>query len=137
MSERLSHPSIFHLGISLRACFAADHPQEHSDQDVVLAIVDSFAKNHVPLAALTLEPPWQTHAYACTYVWNRDMFWDPPGFIDTLASKNISLTLWEHGYVYNGTTPTHRHRDSPAPITAGGQNPASPLFMPLLENDCT
>ena len=35
------------------------HPQEHSNQNVVLDVVASFAKNDVPLAALTLEPPWQ------------------------------------------------------------------------------
>ena len=35
----------------------------------------------VPLAAVTLEPPWQTHAYACTYVWSNGTFWDVPGFL--------------------------------------------------------
>jgi hypothetical protein len=137
-SHARSHTPCLRLTSSRAAssiCVRRYHPQEHSDQDVVLEIVDSFAKNNVPLAALTLEPPWQTHAYSCSYVWNPSMFWDPPGFIKTLAGKNISLTLWEHGYVYNGTTaaPTH-HGDSTRPklpCPSGwweGSGPAAPTL---------
>ena len=118
LTGRMSMPPKWAMGLWY-------HPQEHSNQTRVLEIVESFEKNNVPLAALTLEPPWQTHAYSCSYVWNPAMFWDPKGFIQTLATKDVQLTLWEHGYVYNGTT------------TVGQPSAnASPLFMPLLENDC-
>ena len=96
LTGRMSMPPKWAMGLWY-------HPQENSNQNVVLDVVASFAKNDVPLAALTLEPPWQTHAYSCSYVWNPSMFWDPPGFIKTLNSKDVQLTLWEHGYVYNGT----------------------------------
>ena len=118
LTGRMSMPPKWAMGLWY-------HPQEHSNQTRVLEIVESFEQNNVPLAALTLEPPWQTHAYSCSYVWNPAMFWDPKGFIQTLATKDVQLTLWEHGYVYNGTT------------TVGQPSAnASPLFMPLLENDC-
>jgi alpha-glucosidase (family GH31 glycosyl hydrolase) len=96
LTGRMSMPPKWAMGLWY-------HPQEHSNQTVVLDIVESFKKNDVPLAALTLEPPWQTHAYSCSYVWNPAMFWDPAGFIKTLNAKDVQLTLWEHGYVYNGT----------------------------------
>ncbi len=119
LTGRMSMPPKWAMGLWY-------HPQEHSNQSTVLEIVDSFAQNHVPLAALTLEPPWQTHAYSCSYVWNPAMFWDPKGFVKTLATKDVQVTLWEHGYVFNGTS------------TASGssQDQISPLFVPLLENDC-
>ena len=97
------------------------HPQENSNQTTVLAIADHFISSGAPLAALTLEPPWQTHAYACTYVWNTaTMFPDPATFVIDLQRRNVSLTLWEHAYVANETK-----IDKP-----------SPLYQPLLDEHC-
>jgi alpha-D-xyloside xylohydrolase len=57
-----------------------------------------------------LEPGWQTHAYSCTFEWNKDRFADPAGFVRSAADLNYKVNLWEHAF-------TH---------------PASPLF-PALE----
>lgn len=77
------------------------HPQESSNQSVVEGIVDSWAAGGVPLAAVTIEPPWQTHAYSCTYVWNNATFWDPASFVARLNSNGTEVTLWQHAYIYN------------------------------------
>ena len=99
------------------------HPQENSNQTAVLSIADRFNRAGAPLAALTLEPPWQTHAYACTYMWNTEtMFWDTAAFIAALGARNVALTLWEHAYVANASSPR--------------VNTTSPLFQPLLDADC-
>jgi alpha-glucosidase (family GH31 glycosyl hydrolase) len=62
----------------------------------VLEIVDEFSAGGVNLSALTLEPPWQTHVYPCTYVWNPSHFWNVTGFISDLETRDVKLTLWEH-----------------------------------------
>ena len=51
LTGRMSMPPKWAMGLWY-------HPQEHSNQTEVMRIVDSFAKHNVPLAALTLEPPW-------------------------------------------------------------------------------
>jgi alpha-D-xyloside xylohydrolase len=42
------------------------HPLMSSNQTRVEQVVAAFAANGVPLSAITLEPPWQTHSYSCT-----------------------------------------------------------------------
>jgi alpha-D-xyloside xylohydrolase len=74
------------------------HPQENSKDVVVLGVLANFTAAGVGLAAVTLEPPWQTHAYPCTYVWNTaTMFPDPAGFIQKANAAGAQVTLWEHG----------------------------------------
>lgn len=77
------------------------HPLESSNQTHVLGVVGDFAAQGVPLAAVTLEPPWQTHAYACTYVWSNSTFWDVPGFIASMRAADTEVTLWQHAYIFN------------------------------------
>lgn len=107
LAGRMSMPPKWALGLWY-------HPEEKSNQSVVVDVVDQFAAGKVNLSALTLEPPWQTHAYPCTYVWNPANFWDVTRFMSELGDRGVKLTLWEHAYVQNSTS--------------------SPLYMPLLEN---
>ena len=104
--------------VASRAC--RYHPQKDTKQDGVLKLLGEWDAANVSLAALTLEPPWQTHAYSCTYVWNSAHFPDVDAFLANLTARGVRLTLWEHGYVYNGT--------------ADGME--SPLFQPLLDAGC-
>jgi alpha-glucosidase (family GH31 glycosyl hydrolase) len=109
LTGRMSMPPKWSLGLWY-------HPDEKTNQSGVLDLVSDWEAAEVKLSALTLEPPWQTHAYSCTYVWNAAHFWDVPAFLANLTSHGVRLTLWEHGYVHNET--------------------ASPLFRPLLEQGC-
>ena len=77
------------------------HPQEQSNQTEIINVVNNFTNNNIPLAAVTLEPPWQTHAYSCTYVWNNNQIWDPKGMVATLNASGVQTTLWQHAYIYN------------------------------------
>jgi hypothetical protein len=75
------------------------HPLESSNQTAVEATVAAFAANGAALAAVTLEPPWQTHAYACTYVWSKGTFWDVPGFLASMKVRVVACrcsgrSLW-------------------------------------------
>jgi alpha-D-xyloside xylohydrolase len=79
------------------------------DSDLV-AFAQEFRDRKIPCEVLGLEPGWQTHAYSCTYVWNKERFPDPTGFLKQLKSRDYRVNLWEHGFIH----------------------PSSPLFTPML-----
>ena len=107
------------------------HPELHSNQTAVAGVVDAFAAHGVPLAALTLEPPWQTHAYACTYVVDPATFWDFPGFMARMQGNGTAVSLWQHAYIYNASAglasplwePVHGGGLASSWITWGGATP--------------
>jgi alpha-D-xyloside xylohydrolase len=79
-------------------------------QQSALALAAEFRDHKIPCDVLGLEPGWQTHAYSCTFEWNKERFPDPAGFVHSAGQMNYKINLWEHAF-------TH---------------PASPLF-PALE----
>ena len=64
-------------------------------------------ENNIPCDIIGLEPGWQTHAYSCTYVWNKERFPDPKGFIEKLKGMGFHVSLWEHAFV-NPASPVYR-----------------------------
>jgi alpha-D-xyloside xylohydrolase len=81
-------------------------------QQSALKLAQEFRDHKIPCDVLGLEPGWQTHAYSCTFEWNKDRFADPAGFVKSAAEMHLKVNLWEHGY-------TH---------------PASPLFEAIKPN---
>jgi alpha-D-xyloside xylohydrolase len=79
-------------------------------QQSAIAIAKEFRDHRIPCDVLGLEPGWQTHAYSCTFEWNKDRFPDPAGFVHAAKELSYNVNLWEHAY-------TH---------------PASPLFAGIL-----
>jgi alpha-D-xyloside xylohydrolase len=79
------------------------------DSDLV-AFAQEFRDRKIPCDVLGLEPGWQTHAYSCSYVWSKERFPDPAGFVKQLKSRNYRVNLWEHAYIH----------------------PSSPLFAPMV-----
>ena len=71
----------------------------YSDRQI-LDVAAYMRENALPCDIIGVEPGWQTHAYACTYVWNPEKFPDPKGFVDQLKGKGYHVNLWEHAYVY-------------------------------------
>ncbi|RYY56566.1 MAG: DUF5110 domain-containing protein [Chitinophagaceae bacterium] len=92
-------PALWGLGVKYRV--KADFNQQQ-----VSNMATYFRDNHLPCDVLGLEPRWQTAAYSCSYVWNRDFFPSPDRFIDTILSKGFRLNLWEHAFV-NPASPIH------------------------------
>jgi alpha-D-xyloside xylohydrolase len=95
-------PAMWGLGVKYRV--KADFNQQQVEK-----MADYFRANDIPCDVLGLEPKWQTTAYSCSYVWNKDFFPDHDKFIDTMKAKGFHINLWEHAFV----------------------NPKSPLYMPL------
>jgi alpha-glucosidase (family GH31 glycosyl hydrolase) len=90
------------------------HPKEDTNQSGIVETVAAFQANGVKLAAVTLEPPWQTHSYSCTYVVNNKTIWDLPGLLKSLGGFSAEVSLWQHAYIFNSS-----------------QGIASPLWEPI------
>ena len=71
----------------------------YSDEQI-LDVASYMRDNRLPCDIIGIEPGWQTHAYACTYVWNPEKFPDPVGFVGKLKEMGFHVNLWEHAYVY-------------------------------------
>jgi alpha-D-xyloside xylohydrolase len=106
---RTSLPPKFSLGLWY-------HPIESTNQTHVESAVESFISHGIPLSAITLEPPWQTHSYSCTYVINNATFWDFNSFMANMNVTDTKVSLWQHSYIYNES-----------------QGLLSPLWKPVFE----
>jgi alpha-D-xyloside xylohydrolase len=80
-----------------------------SDQEA-LDLARELRASGIPCDVIGLEPGWQSHAYSCTFVWDKDRFPDPEAFLRSTGEMHYKVNLWEHAFT----------------------NPASPLF-PVLE----
>ena len=80
-----------------------------ANQQEVLAMAREFRDRKIPCDVIGLEPGWQSHAYSCTFVWDKVRYPDPEGFVRSTADLNYKINLWEHAFT----------------------NPASPLFPPM------
>ncbi|HEY4356446.1 MAG TPA: TIM-barrel domain-containing protein [Acidobacteriaceae bacterium] len=80
-----------------------------STQETALEFGKEFRDRKIPCDVMGLEPGWQTHAYSCTFAWEKSRFPDPAGFIHQAQRMGYKVNLWEHAF-------TH---------------PASPLFNDL------
>jgi alpha-D-xyloside xylohydrolase len=69
-------------------------------QQSALALAQEFRERKMPCDVIGLEPGWQTHAYSCTFVWDRDRFPDPDGFVRSAREMNLRINLWEHAFTH-------------------------------------
>ncbi len=87
-------PPLWGLGVKYRV-------KNTSTAADALRFARYFRDNRIPVDMLGLEPGWHTHAYSCTYVWNRENFPDPDGFIEAVNGLGYRLNLWEHAYTHS------------------------------------
>jgi alpha-D-xyloside xylohydrolase len=81
----------------------------HAVQQDVESLAQEFRARQIPCDVIGLEPGWQSHAYSCSFVWDKERYPDPAAFVKKLGSMDLKVNLWEHAF-------TH---------------PTSPLFEPL------
>jgi alpha-glucosidase (family GH31 glycosyl hydrolase) len=74
--------------------------------DKATEVAAKFRSNGIACDVLGLEPAWQTHAYSCSYVWNKAQFPDPAGYVKSMRNQGFHLNLWEHAYVHP-SSPIH------------------------------
>ncbi len=69
-------------------------------QQSALALAKEFRDHKIPCDVLGLESGWQTHAYSCTFEWNKDRFPDSAGFVRSAQQMNYKMNLWEHAFTH-------------------------------------
>lgn len=69
-------------------------------QQSALATAREFRERKIPCDVIGLEPGWQTHAYSCTFEWNKDRFPDPRAFLHSAREMNYQVNLWEHAFTH-------------------------------------
>ncbi len=67
--------------------------------DQLLQEANEFAKRGFPMDFIGIEPGWHTMAYPSSFVWHKERFPDPEGFIKKLNSQSIKINLWFHPWV--------------------------------------
>lgn len=97
-------PSLWGLGVLYR-CWAK------SNQEEILAFAEYFRENHMPCDIIGLEPGWQTKAYSCSYLWNKENFPDWKGMLAKLRENYFHVNLWEHAFI-NGESPIYEEMKS-------------------------
>lgn len=66
----------------------------------VTTLMQEFRDRKIPCDVIGLEPGWQTHAYSCSFVFNKERFPDPAGFLKKMRSHDLHVNLWEHAFVH-------------------------------------
>jgi len=72
----------------------------HSDQQAIMAIAREFRDRKIPCDVLGLEPGWQSHAYSCTFVWDKPRFPQPQALLHELSDLHMKANLWEHAFTH-------------------------------------
>jgi len=86
-------PPLWGLGFKYRA-------KNTFTEKEVLDFSSYFRDNHIPCDMFGLEPGWQSAAYSCSYIWNKDKYPTPDSLISIMTDRNYKLSLWEHAYVH-------------------------------------
>jgi alpha-D-xyloside xylohydrolase len=72
----------------------------HLDAEGVLALARELRASKIPCDVLGLEPGWQTHAYSCSFAWDRTRFADPARFLTDAQNLGLHVNLWEHAFTH-------------------------------------
>jgi len=74
--------------------------EAHADQQSVLALAHEFRDRKIPCDVFGLEPGWQSHAYSCSFSWDKERFPDPQGFMRSASDLQYKVNLWEHAFTH-------------------------------------
>jgi alpha-D-xyloside xylohydrolase len=69
------------------------------DQQQALEAAESMRRDETPCDVIGLEPGWQSHAYSCSFTWNKT-FPEPSQFVRRLADQHYRVNLWTHAFVH-------------------------------------
>jgi alpha-D-xyloside xylohydrolase len=72
----------------------------NATQDEIAALASEFREREIPCDVMGLEAGWQSHAYSCTFSWNKSRFPQPERFIRDLRKQDFQLNLWEHAFIH-------------------------------------
>jgi len=86
-------PPLWGLGMAYRGKgdFSADD---------FLKLAKSFRDTDMPCDIFGVEPGWQTKTYSSSFVWNKQHFPDPDGFIKAMQAMGYRMSFWEQTFVH-------------------------------------
>jgi alpha-D-xyloside xylohydrolase len=74
----------------------------------VLADIEEFRRNDIPLDMIGLEPGWMDFAYPCSFKWDATRFPDPKAFLAAVEKQGVRVNLWFNPYVGPPSTPLYK-----------------------------
>jgi alpha-D-xyloside xylohydrolase len=74
--------------------------EARATQQDAIAIATELRDRKIPCDVIGLEPGWQSHAYSCSFAWDKGRFPDPAGFVKSATSQEYKVNLWEHAFVH-------------------------------------
>ncbi|MDL5057876.1 TIM-barrel domain-containing protein [Geitlerinema calcuttense] len=95
-----------------------------------MKLADEFRQSKMPCDVLGFEPGWQTHSYACSYVWNREKFPDPKNTMDALRQKGFHVNLWSHQFTHPASPIYQQVQDFSGSFEAFKQGVVPDLTLP-------
>lgn len=98
--------------------------------DDFLKLADDFRQSNMPCDVLGFEPGWQTHSYACSFVWNTEKFPNPQGVIESLGKKGFRVNLWSHQFTHPASPIYQKIQDSSGSFEAFKQGVIPDLSLP-------
>lgn len=75
-------------------------PESRATQESTLKLAHEFRERKIPCDVIGIEAGWQTHAYSCTFVWNKDRFPDAEAFVRSASALQYKVNLWEHAFTH-------------------------------------
>lgn len=75
-------------------------PELHLTASEVVGLMKEFRASEMPCDVIGLEPGWQSHAYSCSFMWDKKSFPDPQSFIHEANEAGFRINLWEHAYTH-------------------------------------
>ncbi len=72
-------------------------------QSQITETAEYLRSNDIPCGILGLEPGWQSHAYSCSYLWNKELFPDPEKMLVKLKEMGFHVSLWEHAFTHESS----------------------------------
>jgi len=86
-------PPLWGLGVWYRAC-------GEFDETKVLNMAELLRDEEMPVSVFGLEPGWHSHAYSCTYKFDKERYKDYKNTLKKLQDMNYKINLWEHVFVH-------------------------------------
>jgi alpha-D-xyloside xylohydrolase len=86
-------PPLWGLGVWYRAC------GKFSESEI-LNTAELLRSEEMPVSVLGLEPGWHSHAYSCTYKFDKERYGDYKNTLKKLRDMNYKVNLWEHFFVH-------------------------------------
>ncbi len=94
LTGRPALPPAWSFGLWLTTSFTTQY-----DEQTVMSFVDGMAERGVPLHVFHYDCFWMREFHWCDFVWDPEVFPDPPGMLDRMHAKGLRTCVWINPYI--------------------------------------